>query len=420
MTGPRHMAEPAEDVLLARAYLNRVAEPASLALWDWVRRLRPIDAARTVRAGDAPPDVAGQTKARRRTADPQADLDAAERLGIRLVTPESADWPHLGLGALERVALERVSNGYRPSAVDRERGEAVPPLALWVRGAGDLPALGLRSVAIVGARAASAYGEHVAALFAYGLAGHGITVVSGGAYGIDAAAHRAAIGGEGSTVIVSAGGMDRPYPVAHARLYDQVLERGLVISESPPGCAPQRHRFLSRNRLIAALSTGTVVVEAARRSGALNTAAHCVTLGRPLMVVPGPVTSAMSVGCHNLLRRDDYGALLVGSVADVLAVVGGIGEGQAAAEQLEFDTAPDSSTRSAFQRTLDGLDPIAKRVFDGLSARTRLSEDELSVRSGVSTIDVIRALPALRLAGLIDTDGEGYRISAAYRSQPAK
>ena len=176
----------------------------------------------------------------------------------------------------------------------------------------------------MGARSASAYGEHVAALFRNGLAGRGIVVVSGGALGIDAAAHRSALGGEGATVIVSAGGVDRPYPAANAALYERATERGLVISESPPGSAPQRHRFLSRNRLIAALSTGTVVVEAAKRSGALNTASHAVTLGRPLMVVPGPITSAMSVGCHDLLRREDYGALLVSSVAEVAGIVGGV------------------------------------------------------------------------------------------------
>src|SRR6202042_2931088 len=120
--------------------------------------------------------------------------------------------------------------------------------------------------------------EHVAALFGHGLAGRTISVISGGAYGIDAAAHRATLRGDGETVIVSAGGIDRPYPVGNAALYQQAAERGLIISESPPGSAPQRHRFLSRNRLIAAFSTGTVVVEAAKRSGALNTAGHCVAI----------------------------------------------------------------------------------------------------------------------------------------------
>jgi DNA processing protein len=146
---------------------------------------------------------------------------------------------------------------------------------------------------------------------AYGLSGHGFDIVSGGAYGIDAAAHRAALAAGGSTVIVSAGGLDRPYPSGNAQLFERAADNGLLISESPPGSAPHRQRFLTRNRLIAALSTGVVVVEAARRSGALNTAGHCRLLGRPLMVVPGPVTSAMSAGCHDLLRDEHGYAVLV-------------------------------------------------------------------------------------------------------------
>lgn len=398
-----------DDILLARAYLSRVAEPASLRMWDWVRRNGPVEASRLIRAGDVPSDIAALTGARREVADPYADIESALRAGIRLVVPESEDWPELAMGALERVAMERISSGRPATASERERGELVPPLALWVKGPYDLSTASVRWAAIVGARAATAYGEHVAALLAYGLAGHGVPIVSGGAYGIDAAAHRATLGGDGITVIVSAGGVDRPYPISNARIYERAAERGLVISESPPGCAPQRHRFLSRNRLIAALSTGTVVVEAAIRSGALNTAGHCVAIGRPLMVVPGPVTSAMSAGCHGLLRREDYGALLVESVADVLAVVGAPGEGISGATEDRRLTEDDLRT------LLDRLDPVARRVFDGLAVRRWLPEDQVSVRAGVTTVDVIRALPALRLAGLIETNEQGHRISAALR-----
>jgi DNA processing protein len=201
-------------------------------------------------------------------------------------------------------------------------------------------------------------------------------------------------------VIVSAGGIDRPYPAGNAALYQRASERGVVLSESPPGSAPQRHRFLSRNRLIAAFSTGTVVIEAARRSGALNTASHAVLQGRPLMVVPGPITSAMSVGCHDLLRREDYDALLVGSVAEVAAVVAGISE----------DAGDATSRASGRRELLDQLDPIAARVFDGLPARGWRTEDEVSARSGVAVRDVLRALPALRSAGLIESAEQGHRI----------
>ena len=151
-----------------------------------------------------------------------------------------------------------------------------------------------------------------------------MVVVSGGAYGIDAAAHRGALALGGTTVLVSAGGLDRPYPPGNGRLFEAVAESGLLVSESPPGSAPQRHRFLTRNRLIAALSGATIVVEAARRSGAINTAAHARGLGRVLLAVPGPITSALSVGCHDLLSHESDPAVLVTSLEDVLSTVSGL------------------------------------------------------------------------------------------------
>ena len=153
-----------------------------------------------------------------------------------------------------------------------------------------------RSVAIVGSRASTAYGEHVAGELGHQLAERGWTVVSGGAFGIDAAAHRGALAAEAPTVAVLACGVDRPYPAAHGALLHRIAETGLLVSEWPPGAAPHRHRFLVRNRLIAALTRGTVVVEAAARSGAQATARRARKLGRQVLVVPGPVTSAMSVG----------------------------------------------------------------------------------------------------------------------------
>ncbi len=407
-------SEVDDDTLLARAYLSRVAEPASLALWTFVDRLGPIESARLIRIGQVPEVIAGLTAARRDRAEPGVDLDAAEHHGIRLVVPESADWPHLAVGALERVARSRLPLARPVTAADRYGGEPAPPLALWVKGGGDLASLGLRSAALVGSRAASPYGEHVASLFGYGLAGRAISMVSGGAYGIDAAAHRATLRGDGETIIVSAGGIDRPYPAGNASLYEQAADRGLIIGESPPGSAPQRHRFLSRNRLIAAFATGTVVVEAARRSGALNTASHAVMLGRPLMVVPGPVTSAMSVGCHDLLRNEAYGALLVTSVAEVAAIVAGISEAADSGEGLDRVSTADAKAARAAARTdaLDRLDAVTRRVFDGLAARGWRSEQQVSVRAGVTVPDVLRALPALRTAGLIESGEQGHRIAA--------
>jgi DNA processing protein len=348
------------------------------------------------------------TEARRCDADPQADLDTASRHGIRLVVPESDDWPHFALAALEAAGSKRLVAYNRGATSRNESGEPMPPLALWVKGVADLATLGTRSVGIVGSRDATPYGEHVTAQFAYALAGRGVVVVSGGAHGIDAAAHRAALAAGGETVLVSAGGLDRPYPPANAALYDGAIGAGLVISESPPGCAPQRHRFLTRNRLIAALSTGVVVVEAAARSGAMNTAGHCIVLGRPLMAVPGPITSARSTGCHALIRREESPAQLVGSVDEVLAVVGSIGEGIDA----EAPT-PVSDVRAE----LDRLEPTVRQVFEGLLTRRFARPDEIAARSGVSALQVIRSLPSLELAGLAEVGEGGHRLAARFRTR---
>ncbi|MDT4982359.1 MAG: processing protein [Pseudonocardiales bacterium] len=399
-----------DDILLARAYLSRVAEPACIPVWDCVRCLGPVAAARLIRDGAGSPEVSAATAARREHADPQADLDVAQRHGIRLVVPESDEWPHFALAALERTGRARARRFQAGERKVSDSGEPMPPLALWVKGPGELAALGVRSVGIVGSRAATAYGEHVTADLGYGLAGRGVVVVSGGAYGIDAAAHRGALAAGGQTVVVSAGGLDRPYPTGNAALFTRAAESGLVISESPPGAAPQRHRFLTRNRLIAALSTGTVVVEAARRSGAANTAHHCLTLGRPVMAVPGPVTSPMSAGCHDLLRRENDPALLVTCVDDVVAVVGAMGDGIAADQRP-----PADPIAGDVRAELDVLDPVARRVFEGLPVRRPARPDEIAQRCGVTPLEVIRSLPVLDLAGLLEASDAGYRIAARLR-----
>ncbi|HEY2271843.1 MAG TPA: DNA-processing protein DprA [Jatrophihabitantaceae bacterium] len=400
----------ATDVLLARAYLSRVGEPGNVGLWLFVREVGPVAAMAALRAERASSRLLAETAARRAAADPEADLASADRHGLRLVVPESDEWPHFAFAALQ-AATAPLARAYRKGDyVRKESGEPVPPLALWVRGPGDLTAAAVRSVGIVGARAASPYGEHVTADFAFGLARREVVVVSGGAYGIDAVAHRAALAADGATILVSAGGLDRAYPTGNAALYERVAETGLLVSESPPGCAPQRRRFLTRNRLIAALSTGVVVVEAAARSGALNTAMHARTLGRPVLAVPGPVTSAMSVGCHDLLRREDDAAVLVTCVDDVLAVVGGAGEG------LVERAKPTDFVRSE----LDGLSPTARAVFDGLHALRFSRPDEIAVRCGVTALEVIRTLPALDAAGLLETSDAGYRVAARVRAATGK
>ena len=428
-----------DEVLLARAYLSRVGDPGSIPLWLFVRSVGPVEAAASLRAGRGDDDALAATAARRADAHPESDLEAAHRRGVRLVVPESSEWPHFAFAALERAGAARATSYAAGDRTRRESGEPMPPLALWVRGPGELATVGTRSVGIVGARAATAYGEHVTAELAYGLARRNVTVVSGGAYGIDAAAHRAALAARGTTILVSAGGLDRPYPPGNSTLFERVAESGLLVSESPPGCAPHRPRFLTRNRVIAALSTGVVVVEAASRSGAANTAGHARTLGRSLMAVPGPVTSAMSVGCHDLLRHDTDPALLVTSVDDVLAVVGSMGEGLGGGPVHDVgrrsglgdggrgDGGPGGGGRGSvsvgdrarpgdIRVELDRLDPTARRVFEGLPARRFARPAEVATRSGVSALEVIRALPALDLAGLIENRNDGYRIAARLRA----
>jgi DNA processing protein len=254
-----------------------------------------------------------------------------------------------------------------------------------------------QAVSVVGARSATPYGEQVAAEVGYGLASAGMTVVSGAAFGIDGAAHRGALSAAGRTVAVLACGVDKDYPQGHAALIERIAGTGLVISEYPPGTPPAKHRFLVRNRLIAALSGGTVVVEAGVRSGARNTATTAAALGKIVLAVPGPITSAQSVGCHDLLRTG--AAMLAGSVAEILEAVGPVGE--------HLAERPDGP-----QRRTDGLGDDALRVHEALRRRTARSTAQVAVESGVP-LDRVRAiLPELELTGLAERCEEGWRQAA--------
>jgi DNA processing protein len=189
------------------------------------------------------------------------------------------------------------------------------PWVIWMRGVPSSPSVKPKySVAIVGARAATNYGTTVAYEIAADLAAEGVLVVSGGAFGIDAAAHRGALAAQGVTIAVLANGIDQVYPVGNTSLLHAVMATGVVMTELPPGMHPTRQGFLARNRLIAALGGATLVVEAAARSGSASTVTRALELGRDVMAVPGPVTSMMSVGTHELIRD---GATLVTSADDV-------------------------------------------------------------------------------------------------------
>ncbi|WP_116453149.1 DNA-processing protein DprA [Blastococcus litoris] len=379
----------------ARAWLSRAVEPGTIDFWRYVEDVGPVEAVRRLRSGRAPERIRALVGARADEDATLADFARAERCGARLVIPEDDEWPALPLHALTVAVSEEPEKPEHQS--DRTKA-LVPPLGLWVRGTHRLDELVDRSVAVVGARAATAYGEHVAAELGHQLGERGWTVVSGGALGIDGAAHRGALAAEAPTLAVLSCGVDRPYPAAHGALFHRIVDNGLLVSEWAPGCAPLRHRFLVRNRLIAALTRGTVVVEAAARSGAQATARRAQELGRQVMVVPGPVTSAMSVGCHELLRDAELQAVLVTSAAHVIEAVGRLGD----------DLAPQVQGPSSPR---DGLSDVAVRVLDACPVRTGVSPERLAAVAGCDVVAVLRVLPALELADLVEWTGTGWRMA---------
>lgn len=299
--------------------------------------------------------------------------------GLRLVVPSDPEWP---------------------SQLD-DLGDA-RPLLLWVQGSADLRYACLRSVSVVGARAATGYGVNTGLHLAAGLAERGMTVVSGGAYGIDASAHRGALAADGLTVAVLAGGLSYRYPVGHAALFAAVAAQGILVSECPPDDPPTRPGFLIRNRIIAALGRGTVVVEAALRSGALNTARHARDLCRPVMAVPGPVTSEQSAGCHELIR--EYGAMCVTSARDILEHLSPAAEG------------PGSGPRRGPAVDLDRLDPVARSVLEHVPARGGRGSAGVAARAGVDLDTAVRELGLLAAAGYVRRNDLGWQAVRARAS----
>jgi DNA processing protein len=367
-------------VRLARAYLCRVAEPPAPALVALVGRVGPERAADLVRRGEVSAPVARETSARRAVDRAEEDLRIAEAVGARLLVPEDEDWPTLAFHAFDLT----------------EHNHLAPPIALWVRGPARLAELADRSVALIGARASTSYGNHVASSLGYGVAELGCAVFSGAAYGIDGAAHRGALAAGGGTVAVLACGVDRSYPAGHHRLLEHIAAEGLVVSEYPPGSLPARHRFLVRNRIIAGLAAGTVVVEAGWRSGARRTASDAALLGRPVMAVPGPVTSALSVGCHRLLREP--GTIAVTTAEEILEEVGRIGADLAS-----------GSPSGVSSRPTDHLAPDVLRVHEALINRGGGDVGRLCVESGLPAELVRDALRRLERAGLAERAGAGWR-----------
>ncbi len=300
-----------EAELIARTALTMLTEPGHPTVWSMVQQQGAPTVLDLLLTGDTP-DAAlrAVVKARAARSDVRRSAQIAwrrtQRLSARLVVPSDSEWP----AQVNDLAV------VEPGSTGPVAQNTAPPLCLWVRGDRSLSEAFARSVAIVGARAASPYGVQVSTDFAYELATRGRSIVSGGAFGVDAAAHQGALAAGGLTVAVLACGIDRPYPAGNSALFDRIIADGLLVSEWPPGAEPLRHRFSIRNRLIAAAG-GTVVVEAAPRSGAIQTISRALELGRPAMAVPGPVTSVMSTGCHGILRAN-AAARLVTSASEVI------------------------------------------------------------------------------------------------------
>ena len=362
------------DERWARVAWAFLTEPRDPEVVRTLEECGAVEALVRLRAGKLPPRNGWDVRL------PELDLDglarAARHHRVRVIVPGDAEWP---------VGLDRLHE---------------PPYCLFVRGGADLGGLVERSVAIVGSRAATEYGLRVAADLADGLTERGFTVVSGAAYGVDSAAHRAALAAGGPTVAVLACGADRAYPTAHRGMLEQVVGAGAVVSEVPVGCAPYRSRFLARNRIIAMLARATVVVEANLRSGSLTTAKAAREHHLPVGAVPGPVTSMTSAGCHDLLRRT--GAVLVTDAAEVAELAARIGE----------DLLPDDHGRAGTSVPGDDLDPESYRVWSAVPMRGGAGLDRLASASGVHPRRLVGVLALLEAEGLVSRQAGRWRKHA--------
>jgi DNA processing protein len=362
---------------LARAGLTRVVEPGDLAAlkaFDGMPALEIWDRLRHKSSG------LERWSTRLAEVDPQRDLERAAAAGARFVIPGDDEWPDDVEVLAEAGQLSR---------------RAGVPFGLWVRGRANLRHALKRSVSLVGARACSSYGEHVAAELSAGLADSGVTVMSGGAFGIDAAAHRGALAAGGTTIAVLACGVDVSYPKRNAALLSRIVEDGLVVAELPPGCSPTKLRFLARNRLIAAATQGTVVIEAAIRSGALNTAGWAEQCGRAVLAVPGPITSRMSAGSHLLVRERN--AVLATSVADIIEAISPYGTGL-----TQHPRAPQSAA--------DTLDADLQRTLDAVPVLHPAPATRIAVTAGLDLPTTQQSLEALTALALITRTPTGWRL----------
>ncbi|WP_425576109.1 DNA-processing protein DprA [Streptomyces axinellae] len=369
---------PDDPERLARAVLSRIAEPGDALVGGWLTSHTPQEVVAALTEARPPWKGAGEQRweglrLRAEEARPHADLAAIEALGGRFVCPGDTEWPR---------QLDDLGTGR--------------PFGLWVRGSASLRVWALRSVAVVGSRACTEYGAHCASLLGAGLAERGWTVVSGAAYGIDAGAHRGALAVRGPTVGVLACGVDVAYPRGHQELIRLLGDRGLLVAELPPGAHPTRSRFVLRNRVIAALSRGTVVIEAALRSGALVTARRALGLGRHVMGLPGPVTSGLSQGVHELLRGE---ATVVTDADEVIELVGMMGE-----------LAPE---RRGPAVPRDALSVGAGGVLEAVPGRGACDLARIARSAGMPADVTLARLHELRALGFVERVGERWQLVRA-------
>lgn len=368
-------AEAPDEERLARVVLSCAVEPGDGTTSLLVRQLgavRALEQSRQPKAG---------SRLHERVADVDAarQLDQAERCGIRFLVPGDPEWPS-GLDQLD-------------DAITDEGFGGTPP-GVWVRGPMPLGELA-PSVAVVGSRAASVYGVEMTRALCERLAAAGVPVVSGGALGIDYVAHDATLLAGGATVGVLACGVDRVYPAQHRLLLQHLAAEFALVSEQPPGSAPTRPRFLARNRLIAALTRGTVLVEAALRSGALNTAGWAEALSRQVMCVPGPVTSYTSQGVNNWLRQGRGTVVTHG--AEVLELIGQAGE-----HLVEEPRGED--------RPRDALTRVEQRVLEWVPVSTPAEVDSIAQRSSLHVRDTVGALRRLEDKRFVRFEEGGWRL----------
>lgn len=362
------------EVNEALLVLAHVIEPADEPMGRFVDEVGPVEAIEQIRDGRVPKRDPSGLQVRLQNFSFAEALRVLERTGARLIFRDGDEWP---------------------SQLNDLQGAR--PYVLWVVGTPNLRLAATQSVAVVGARAATPYGEFVARDWCSRLSDQQWLVISGGAYGIDAAAHQGVLSVGGVTACVLASGVDVAYPKGHESLLARIADTGLVISESPPGSEARKQRFLTRNRIIAAMSKATLVVEAALRSGTTSTANYATQLNRPVLAVPGSVASPMSAGCHELIK--DGIAMIASDWKDIPRLFG------SSNQQLELP--------EIHSRPFDDLTALQKQILDAVPMRSGATPDALVIATGLAVRLVFKGLGELEMQGFLHRDGDCWRIVRA-------